>query len=140
MSQLVKEFRDFVMRGNILDLAVAVILGVAFGTVVTSFTDGVIMPLIAAIVGEPSFDSLTLSVGDGVVRYGTFLTAAVNFLLIAFVIFLMLKAVSKVQRTKEEPIDTAPAPSDEAVLLTEIRDLLKTPPAPARRGSAAGNK
>ena len=115
---MIKEFRDFVMRGNVLDLAVAVILGVSFAAVVNAFTDGILMALVAALFGKPSFDNLTLGIGDGVIRYGTFLTALVTFLIIAFVLFLIVRTAGRFQRT------AAPAPTDEAVLLAEIRDLL----------------
>ena len=123
MKDLLKEFRDFVARGNIIDLAVAFVLGVAFAGVVTSFTDDILMAIIGAIFGEPNFNNLTLDIGDGVVRYGEFLTVLVNFVLIAAGLFLIVKAIAAVQRPAPE--DTV-APSDEAVLLTEIRDLLAT--------------
>jgi large conductance mechanosensitive channel len=126
MNNMLREFKAFIMRGNIVDLAVAVILGAAFGAVVLAFTEGVLMALIAAIVGKPSFNSITIELGDGVIRIGTFLTAVVNFLIIAFVLFLVLKAMEKamsMRRQGEADVET-PAPSDEAVLLTEIRDLL----------------
>jgi len=123
---MLQEFKQFIMRGNILDLAVAVILGAAFGLVVSSFTDGVLMALVAAIVGKPNFDDVTFEVGDGVIRIGTFLTALVNFVIIAAVLFLLLKAMEKAMqsRRKDQADADTPAPSDEAVLLTEIRDLL----------------
>lgn len=125
---MLKEFRNFLFRGNLLDLATAVILGVAFNAVVQSLVNGVLMPLIAAIVGKPNFDELTLGVGDGVIRYGTFLTQLVNFVIVALVIFMILKAASQAQKlraTTDIPGDQAPPPSDEAVLLAEIRDLLR---------------
>jgi large conductance mechanosensitive channel len=126
MKNLIDEFKQFIMRGNVLDLAVAVIIGTAFGVVVTTFTNGVLMALVGAIVGKPSFDDLTLGIGDGVVLYGTFLTAVVNFLIIAFALFLIIKAVSALQRQRSaEPAEDTPAPSDETLLLTEIRDLLR---------------
>ena len=123
---MLKEFRQFIMRGNIVDLAVAVILGAAFGLVVTSFTDGVLMAFVAAIVGEPNFDAVTVEIGDGVIRIGTFLTAVVNFVIIAGALFLILKAMERAMssRRKDDADADTPAPSDEAVLLTEIRDLL----------------
>jgi large conductance mechanosensitive channel len=127
MKDMLQEFKQFIMRGNVLDLAVAVIIGAAFAGVVTPFTNGVLMPFIAAIVGEPNFDALDLTVGDGVVLYGTFLTALVNFAIIAFALFLVIKAVSALQRQRAaEPAEETPAPSDETLLLTEIRDLLQT--------------
>lgn len=123
---MLREFRQFIMRGNIVDLAVAVILGAAFGVVVSSFTDGVLMAFVAAIVGEPNFDSVTFEVGDGMIQIGTFLTALVNFVIIAAALFLILKAMEKAMSTrrKDDADADTPAPSDEAVLLTEIRDLL----------------
>ena len=123
---MLTEFRQFIMRGNIVDLAVAVILGAAFGVVVSSFTNGVLMALIAAIVGEPNFDAVTIEIGDGIIQIGTFLTALVNFVIIAAVLFLILKAMQKAMssRRQDDADAETPAPSDEAVLLTEIRDLL----------------
>lgn len=123
---MLREFKQFIMRGNVIDLAVAVILGAAFGVVVSSFTNGVLMALVAAIVGKPNFDDVTFDVGDGVIQIGTFLTALVNFVIIAAVLFLLLKAMEKAtasRRGQDADADT-PAPSDEAILLTEIRDLL----------------
>jgi large conductance mechanosensitive channel len=120
VKKLLDEFKAFVLRGNILDLAVAVVLGAAFTAVVKAFTDGIIMPIIAAIFGKPNFDSLTFKVGDGVVLYGTFLSAVVNFLIIAAALFLVLKAATKLMREKEE--EAGPTGVE---LLTEIRDALR---------------
>ena len=92
MSML-REFKEFALKGNLVELAVAFVLGVAFAAVVTSLVDDVIMQLVAAIVGKPDFSNLTFSIGDGVIRYGSFLTALVTFLVIAFVLFLVVKAV-----------------------------------------------
>ncbi len=122
---VVNEFKAFILRGNVLDLAVAVVIGVAFGAVVDAFTDGILMALIAAIVGEPNFDDVTLNLGEGRILIGTFLTALVNFLLIALALFLVIKAAARLMPRKPEPADEAPVPSDEALLLTEIRDLLR---------------
>jgi large conductance mechanosensitive channel len=119
------EFKAFILRGNVLDLAVAVIIGVAFGAVVEAFTDGILMALVAAIVGEPNFDDVTVHLGDGRILIGAFLTAFVNFLLIALALFLVIKAAARLMPAKPEPADEAPVPSDEALLLTEIRDLLR---------------
>jgi large conductance mechanosensitive channel len=95
-----KEFRDFALRGNLVELAVAFVLGVAFAAVVTSLVDDVIMQLVAAIVGKPDFSNLTFSIGDGVIRYGSFLTALVTFLIIAWVLFLIVKAVQQMMPAK----------------------------------------
>src|SRR5688500_10886137 len=96
------------MRGNLLELATAFILGVAFAAVIGAFISGIVMPLIAAIVGEPSFDDLTFKVGDGVILYGTFLTALANFLLIAFVMFLIIKAVTRMQSPETAKLRECP--------------------------------
>jgi len=124
-----KEFKQFLFRGNLLDLATAVIIGTAFNAVVGSVVKDILTPFIAAIGGEPNFDRLTFNIGDGVVTYGTFLNTVFNFLIVATVIFLVLKAASKAQKlraTTDVPPEDAPPPSDEAVLLAEIRDLLRT--------------
>lgn len=125
---MLKEFKNFLFRGNLLDLAVAVILGGAFGAVVASLVRDVLTPLIAAVGGEPDFSSLTLSIGDGRIAYGVFLNAVFSFVVIAVVVFLLLKAASRAQKlraTTDVPPEDAPPPSDEAVLLAEIRDLLR---------------
>jgi large conductance mechanosensitive channel len=125
---VLKEFRNFIMRGNVLDLAVAVIIGAAFGFVVQAFTDGILMAFIAAIFGQPSFDSITIDIGDGKLLVGEFLTALVNFLIIAFALFLIVRTFSSLEARRRRgelaPEDT-PSPTDETVLLAEIRDLLK---------------
>jgi large conductance mechanosensitive channel len=124
-----KEFKNFLFRGNLLDLATAVILGVAFGAVVSSLVADVITPLIAAVGGEPDFSRLVLGVGEGEVAYGNFLNAVFSFVVVALVMFLLLKAASKAQKlraTTDVPPEDAPPPSDEAVLLAEIRDLLRS--------------
>lgn len=124
-----KEFKNFLFRGNLLDLAAAVILGGAFGAVVNSLVKDVITPIIAAVGGQPDFSELVLDVGDGKVTYGNFLNTLITFVIISLVMFLVLKAASKAQKlraTTDEPDDDAPPPSDEAVLLAEIRDLLRS--------------
>jgi large conductance mechanosensitive channel len=95
-----KEFRDFALKGNLVELAVAFVLGVAFATVVTSLVNDIIMQLVAALIGKPDFSDLTFSIGDGVIRYGSFLTALVTFLIIAWVLFLVVKAVQRVMPAK----------------------------------------
>jgi large conductance mechanosensitive channel len=92
---MIREFREFAMRGNLLDLAVAVILGLAFGAVVLSFVDDVLMQVIAGIFGQPDFSSLTFEVGEGVVRYGAFLNAIINFVLVALALFLVIRAYNR---------------------------------------------
>ena len=102
---MLKEFKTFIMRGNVLDLAVAVIIGGAFGKIIGSLVNDILMPLIGLVMGGVSFASLNATVGDAVVAYGAFIQAIVDFLVIAFVIFLIVKAANKTK--KEEP---APAP------------------------------
>lgn len=121
MKKMLDEFKSFALKGNLLDLAVAVIIGGAFGLVVKSFTEDVLMAILGAIVGKPNFDQLVLELGDGKVFYGKFLTQSVNFVFIAFAVFLVVKAANAViAKREEEPAE----PSDEVKLLTEIRDAL----------------
>ena len=118
---MIQEFKDFVNRGNVLDLAVAVVIGAAFGAVVTSFVDNVLMQVIAAIGGQPDFSALAVDIGDGRILYGAFLNAVISFLFIAVGVFLVVKAVNSLRRQKDEE----PAGPSEAELLTQIRDLLQ---------------
>jgi large conductance mechanosensitive channel len=138
---MLKEFRAFIARGNVLDLAVAVIIGAAFGKIVTSLTDDIIMPIVGKIFGGLDFSSYFLLMGPvpadyhgsmadyaalkkagaPVLGWGSFVTEVVNFLILAFIIFLLVRAASKVMRKQEE----APAGPTEIELLTEIRDELK---------------
>ena len=124
-----KEFRDFINRGNVIDLAVAVIIGGAFGAIISSLVNDIIMPLIGLLMGGVDFASLAIQVGDAQVLYGSFIQAIVNFLLIAFVLFLIVRGFNKMQETKakeeEEAPPAPPEPSPEEKLLAEIRDLLK---------------
>ena len=105
---MIKEFREFVTRGNVLDLAVAVVLGVAFGAVVTSVVENLLMPLIAALVGEPDFSKLAFSIGDTTFSYGLVLTEVVNFLLIALAVFFFIvkPVTSLTDRLKKEEEST----------------------------------
>jgi large conductance mechanosensitive channel len=120
---VLKEFREFIMRGNVLDLAVAVIIGGAFGAIVTSLVDDIIMPLVGILLGGLDFTGLAIEVGSAKVLYGNFIQATVNFLVIALALFLVVKAANKVTRKKvEAPVP--PAPTAEEKLLTEIRDIL----------------
>lgn len=122
-----REFKNFLFRGNLLDLATAVVLGTAFGAVVTSLVRDIITPMLAAMGGQPDFSRLVLRIGDGRITYGNFLNALVSFVIVAAVIFLILKAASRAQKLISTPDDQDQAlpPTDEAVLLAEIRDLLR---------------
>ncbi|NMC27971.1 MAG: large conductance mechanosensitive channel protein MscL [Syntrophomonadaceae bacterium] len=118
------EFKEFAMKGNVMDLAVAVIIGGAFGKIVSSLVGDVIMPLVGLVMGGRNFSGLSITIGDAVVKYGAFLQNVVDFLIIAWVIFMMVKALNRVHK-KEAAEAPPPAPSNEEVLLAEIRDLLK---------------
>jgi large conductance mechanosensitive channel len=120
-----KDFVDFIKRGNVIDLAVAVIIGGAFGAIVTSLVNDIIMPLVGVVLGGIDFAGLSVQVGDATVMYGSFIQATVNFLIIAFVLFLALRGFSRMQKKEEEAPAPPPEPSPEEKLLAEIRDLLK---------------
>ena len=119
-----KDFKAFVLKGNVLDLAIAVVLGGAFGAIVTSLVNDIIMPLVGIILGGIDFAALSIQVGSATVLYGKFIQAIVNFLIIAFVIFLVMRAMVKLK--KQDAAAPPPGPTAEVMLLTEIRDLLKT--------------
>ena len=121
----IKEFKEFAMRGNVMDMAVGVIIGGAFGKIVSSLVDDVIMPVIGVLTGGVDFSKLSLMVGDAEVKYGMFIQNIIDFLIIAICIFSMIKVMNSISaKKKEEP--AAPAePSNEEKLLSEIRDLLK---------------
>lgn len=122
---MLKEFRDFINRGNVIDLAVAVIIGGAFGAIITSLVNDIIMPLIGVLIGGIDFAALSIDVGEATILYGSFIQAIVNFLIIAFVVFLVVRSFNKLQKAEEEAPPAPPEPSPEEKLLTEIRDLLK---------------
>ena len=121
---MLKEFRDFISKGNVIDLAVAVIIGGAFGAIIDSIVNDILMPIIGVILGGLDFTSLSLQVGQAVILYGNFIQATVNFLIIALALFIVMHSYNKLQGEGEEG---APPPElePEVVLLTEIRDLLK---------------
>jgi large conductance mechanosensitive channel len=120
---MLKEFKDFIMRGNVVDLAVAVIVGAAFTAVVNSFANDILMQLVAAVFGKPDFNGLTFELGDAIIRYGAFITVLINFLIVAFVVFLVVKGINKLQhlRTKQEEEELE---ETEVELLAQIRDAL----------------
>lgn len=121
---MLKEFREFLNRGNVIDLAVAVILGVAFTAIINSLVDDIIMPLIGVLIGGVSFTDLSIQVGEAIILYGNFIQAIVNFVIIALVIFLIVPSYNNLQRKEEAAAEATPPPAD-VVLLTEIRDLLR---------------
>jgi large conductance mechanosensitive channel protein len=130
--KLVDEFKAFVMRGNVLDMAVGVIIGGAFGKIVTSLVNDIFMPIIGMIIGNIDFTTLEIKIGEPVegaeqaaIKYGMFIQEIVNFLIIALCIFMFIKLISKIQKKKDEAPAPAPEPTKEELLLTEIRDSLK---------------
>ena len=130
--KLVDEFKAFIMRGNVVDMAVGVIIGGAFSKIVTSLVNDIFMPIIGMVLGNVDFTSLEIKLGEPVegaeqaaIRYGMFIQEIVNFLIIALCIFMFIKLITKMQKKKEEEPAPAPEPTKEEVLLTEIRDALK---------------
>lgn len=128
MKGFLDEFKAFAMKGNVVDLAVAVIIGAAFGKIVSSLVDNIVMPLIGVLLGGINFSSLQVTAGGAVVSYGVFLQSVVDFLIIALVIFLAVKAMNEAQKLgKEDEVseEKPKEPSEEVVLLREIRDGLR---------------
>ena len=125
MNKFLNEFKAFAMRGNVIDMAVGVIIGGAFGKIVSSLVDDVLMPLIGTIVGGIDFTSLALTIGEAKITYGNFLQNILDFIIVAFSIFLFIKGISSLSKKKEDEPAPAPEPSNEEKLLAEIRDLLK---------------
>jgi len=135
---MLREFREFIARGNVVDLAVGVIIGAAFGKIVSSLVDQVIMPPIGLILGKVDFSQLKIvlqpadpahKAAEVAIAYGAFLNTVIQFLIVAFIIFLMVKLLSAVRREEAKAPAEPPAPSPSETLLTEIRDLLKSRPA-----------
>ncbi len=133
VKDMLKDFKKFIIRGNVIDLAVAVIIGGAFGKIVTSFVNDVIMPLIGILLGKVDFKSLKWVIEEAVgdkpevaLNYGMFIQNIIDFVIIGFVIFVMIRIIEKLKR-KQDPVPEAPAATPEDILLLqEIRDLLKT--------------
>lgn len=140
---MLKEFKEFAMRGNVVDMAVGIIIGAAFGTIVKSLVSDVVMPPIGLFLGDVDFSNLffLLKEGDPVgpyasladaaaagavtINYGTFINTVISFLIVAFAVYLLIRAINAMERKKEEEPEAPPEPSNEEKLLTEIRDLLK---------------
>lgn len=121
-----QEFKDFAVKGNALDLAVGVIIGAAFGKIVASLVADLIMPLIGLLLGGLDFKALSVNIGNAKITYGLFIQNVVDFFIIAFVLFLIIRAINKMSRKKETVVVVEePQPSTEEILLGEIRDLLK---------------
>lgn len=125
MKNFVAEFKAFAMKGNVVDLAVAVVIGAAFGKIVSSLVENIVTPLIGILLGGVDFSGLTFMVGESAITYGVFLQSIFDFMVIAFAVFMAIKALARLQK-KEEAAPAAPAPTpEEIVLLREIRDSLR---------------
>ncbi|QHL87683.1 large-conductance mechanosensitive channel protein MscL [Nibribacter ruber] len=138
---MMKEFKEFAMRGNVVDLAVGVVIGAAFGKVVTSFVDDVLMPPLGVLLGGVDFTDLKIILKRGVqdaegkftdvtLNYGNFIQSLIDFMIIAFAIFMVVKLMNSLKRKKADSPGVPPAPTKEEVLLTEIRDALRAPNKP----------
>ena len=132
---MIKEFKEFAVKGNVVDMAVGIIIGAAFGKIVTALVGGVIMPPIGLLLGGVNFADLAFvlkeAVGEApavVITYGAFVQTLIDFIIIAFAIFMFIKGINSLKKKEEEAPKAPPAPSAEQVLLTEIRDLLKVKP------------
>ncbi len=125
MKSLIEEFKGFAMRGNVVDLAVAVVIGGAFGKIVSSLVDNIITPVIGLLLGGIDFSGRAIAMGDASITYGKFIQSVVDFIIVAFVIFLVVKGMNNMKK-KEEAAPAVPAePSEEVKLLREIRDSLR---------------
>ncbi len=129
---MMSEFKEFAMKGNVMDMAVGIIIGGAFGKIVSSFVNDVLMPPLGILLGGVDFKDLAFTIQEAAgdvpavtLNYGNFIQTAVDFLIIAFAIFMMIKALNSLKKKEEEKPAEPPKPSNEEVLLSEIRDLLK---------------
>jgi len=127
---IIKEFREFAVKGNVMDLAVGVIIGAAFGKIVASLVEDVVMPLVGTLLGGFDFSALAVHIGSATVRYGKFVQTTVDFLIIAWAVFLAVKLFNRLKREAAAPAAPAapPPPSRQETLLEEIRDLLRKRP------------
>jgi len=140
----IKEFKDFAMRGNLIDFAVGVVVGGAFGKVTSSFVDGIVMPVVGKLIGGQDFSELKFKIQDGskavmdasgnlitkevpevFIKYGEFITTVIDFMAVAFAMFLVVKAMNRLKKKEAEAPAAPPAPTKDQELLSEIRDLLK---------------
>jgi len=128
MKKFISEFKEFISKGNVLDMAVGVIIGGAFSKIVSSLVNDVMMPLIGIIIGGHDFTNLSIKVGNAKIMYGSFLQNVVDFLIVAFCLFTVIKIINRFKKKQEknENKEKIKTPSEEVMLLSEIRDLLKT--------------
>jgi large conductance mechanosensitive channel len=130
--KMLQEFKQFAMRGNVLDMAIGIIIGAAFGKIVSSFVADVIMPPIGILLGGVDFSNLAITIKEGsegvepvLLKYGMFINTVIDFLIIAFAIFMVVKGINSMKKKEEEKPAAPPAPTKEEILLTEIRDELR---------------
>jgi large conductance mechanosensitive channel len=142
---MLKEFKEFAMRGNVMDMAIGIILGAAFGKIITSFVSDILMPPIGLMMGKVDFANLFLTIsgtaestlakakeaGAVTINYGVWLNTVIDFVIVAFAIFLVIRQINRMKKQQEAPPPPPPGPTTEERLLTEIRDLLKGPSTPA---------
>ncbi len=124
IKNFISEFKEFISKGNVVDLAVGVIIGGAFSKIVSSLVNDILMPIIGTLLGGLNFTSLSFKIGNAVISYGNFIQNVVDFLIVAFCIFIFVKIMNKLHKEKKEDVKT-PIKNDEVKLLEEIRDLLK---------------
>ena len=124
-SGFLAEFKTFIARGNVMDMAVGVIIGGAFSNITTSLINDIVMPVLGIFTSSVSFSELSVNLGPAVITYGSFIQAVLNFLIMAFVVFCLVKTLNRFHKKKEAAPPPPPGPSAEEKLLTEIRDLLK---------------
>lgn len=123
---LFQEFKTFAMKGNVVDMAIGIIIGAAFGKIVTSLVTDILLPPIGLLIGGIDFSGLSIALKSGVViKYGLFINTVIDFIIVAFAIFLMIKTINRIKKNEKERPSVPPSPSEEVVLLTQIRDLLK---------------
>ncbi len=127
---IAREFREFAVKGNVVDLAVGVIIGAAFGKIVSSLVEDLVMPFVGTLMGGFDFGSLALKIGGATIKYGKFLQTCVDFFIVACAIFFLVKLINRLKREEEKPAEAASQPASpprQEALLEEIRDLLKKP-------------
>jgi large conductance mechanosensitive channel len=129
---MMKEFKEFAMKGNVVDMAVGIVIGAAFGKIVSSFVKDVLMPPIGVLMGGVNFSDLSITLKEAVgktpavvVKYGVFIQTVIDFAIVAFAIFMLIKGINAMKRKEEETPAAPPEPPKEEILLTEIRDILK---------------
>ena len=121
---MIEEFKEFALKGSLIDMAVGIIIGAAVGKLVSTLVENILMPIIGVFMGGVNFQDLSIKVGDAAIGYGAFIQAMIDFLIIALVIFMILKAIAKMKEKSEAEKEVEPEP-DDVLLLKEIRDLLK---------------